>query len=101
MAVDRIFDTLKLRDEGKDIKTHAGNMYKELQNVSKEMNSSTSCFDSQAGEDLRQNFKASAAKFEEFKKVMEDYGEYLIKLADQKEDMEKKLSSAGKQIPKL
>lgn len=101
MADKRIFDTQKLREEGKDIKSYAGKMFQELKNVESEMNSSTKSFDSPAGEDLRANFKKSAAKFEEFKKLMEDYGIYLEKLADQKEKLEQGLSSVAVDIPQL
>lgn len=101
MDVKMIFDTYELRNEGKNIKTYAGKMYDELENVKKEMQNSTSCFDSDAGKTLRQNFEASAKKFEEFKKVMEDYGDYLIKLADQKEERNRNLNDAASKIPKL
>lgn len=101
MADTRIFDTQKLRQEGKDIKSCAGKMFNELQNVQTEMNNSTRSFDSSAGEELRSNFKKSAAKFQEFKKLMDDYGKYLEELADQKEALEKGLSGVAEQIPPL
>ena len=81
MADKRIFDTAKLREEGKDIKKYAKNMHTELKNVDAAIKNSTTCFDSQAGEDLRKNFKSSSAKFDEFKKLMDDYGQYLFNLA--------------------
>ena len=101
MADKRIFDTQKLREEGKDIKSYAGKMFQELKNVESEMNASTKCFDSPAGEDLRKNFKKSSAKFEEFKKLMEDYGTYLEELADQKERLDQGLAGVATQIPQL
>lgn len=101
MAIDRIFDTEKLREEGNEIKSCANHMYEDLQSIKREMESSTSCFDSKAGEDLRANFNHSASKFEEFKKLMDDYGNYLISLAQQKEEMERNLSQAGTNIPVL
>lgn len=101
MALDRIFDTIKLRNEGKDIKKYAGNMYDDLQNVKKEMDNSTSYFDSDAGEELRRSFNTSAAKFTEFKQLMDKYGQYLIELADQKEEMDENMRAASEKIPKL
>ena len=89
------------KDLGNDILTAAGKMYNELTNVQNEMNSSTSCFDSQAGEELRSQFKASASKFDEFKKTMDAYGKYLQEEADRQEDREKRLQNVAQSIPKL
>lgn len=102
MAGDaRRFDSVRLREAGNDILTAAGKMYNELTNVQNEMNSSTSCFDSQAGEELRSQFKASASKFDEFKKTMDAYGKYLQVEADRQEDREKRLQNVAQSIPKL
>ena len=96
----RKFDSVRLRAAGSDIISAAEKMYTELTNVQNEMNNSTACFDSQAGEELRNQFKASAAKFEEFKKTMDAYGEYLKDEADRQEDRENRLQSVAQSIPK-
>lgn len=98
---ERKFDSVRLREAGGDILSAAGKMYTELTNVQNEMNNSTACFDSQAGEELRNQFKASAAKFEEFKETMDAYGKYLQEEADRQEDRENRLQSVAQSIPKL
>ena len=97
----RRFDSVRLREAGSDILAAAGKMYTELINVQNEMNSSTAYFDSQAGEDLRSQFKASAVKFDEFKETMDAYGKYLQEEADRQEDREKRLQSVAQSLPKL
>jgi len=98
---DIVFDSVRLREAGGDILSAAGKMYTELTNVQNEMNSSTAYFDSQAGEELRNQFKASAAKFEEFKETMDAYGKYLQKEADRQEDRENRIKTVAQSIPKL
>ena len=97
----RKFDSVRLREAGSNILTAAGKMYTELTNVQNEMNQSTEYFDSQAGEDLRSQFKKSAAKFDEFKKTMVAYGKYLKDEADREEDRVGRLEKVAQSIPNL
>ena len=97
----RKFDFARLNEAGKDIKSAASKMETELKSVDTAMKNSKAAFDSDAGEELRQRFNQASAKFDELKKMMDDYGQYLITEAERQKQREMKLKTAAGTIPAL
>lgn len=77
MAVVSELSTEKINQAGIDLIDNAEKMYSSLKEVKALIEGSKSYFDSSAGDQMRNKFNESAAKFEEFKSYLTDYGEYL------------------------
>lgn len=94
-------DTKKVNAAGENIINQGNAMYNALKNIEELMKSSAKSFDSEAGEKLRANFRASAEKFEEFKKEVASYGNYLKNYGENQEAINIKIGEIASQIPKL
>lgn len=86
---------------GQDIISEAAKMYTSLSRISDIINSSKSDFDSEAGDNVRKDFNASAAKFQEFETYIKSYGEYLETFAGNILSFENAVKDASSKIPKF
>lgn len=71
-------DLQKISQAGEDIKTQSTNMYNRLKEVHTLIKNTNNVYSSQSGEKFRKEFEKAAAKFEEFKKEVDKYGDFLI-----------------------
>ena len=74
-----VLDLTKINQAGNDIKTKSTEIYKKLLEVEKIIKDSKNVYDSESGEKFRADFRKAASKFEEFKKEVDKYGDFLIK----------------------
>lgn len=93
MSDVRIIDTDRVMQDGRDIKNYGSKMYDELKAVQKLMHDSKEAYDEDSGDQLRLSFDTIAKNFEEFKKLVDDYGDFLIKYAEHQIEIDKKLKA--------
>lgn len=74
-----LLDLTKINQAGEDIKAKSKTMHLKLLEVEKIINASKNVYDSESGERFRADFRKAAAKFDEFKKEVDKYGDFLIK----------------------
>ena len=86
---ERIIDFEKVAEDGEKLKKYAENLYEYLTEVQNLIKNTESSFDSEAGREMRTKFNNSARKFEEFKNVVNNYGQYLVTYAEGQANREK------------
>ncbi len=94
-------DPFRVQKAGETIRTHANKMLASLNEIKSIVNNSKSYFQSDGGDATRKNFNSSAAKFDEFKKFIDEYGQFLESYAGGQIKLDDKVASLGESIPKL
>lgn len=94
-------DEKKVKDAGASIKTDGDKMYKALQNIKTIVDGTKKCLDSDGGDEARKHFNASAAKFDEFKKFIHEYGDFLQNYSGAHKKLDTGVAELAKKIPKL
>lgn len=85
---ERIIDFEQVAEDGRQLKSYAVELYECLTEVQQLIKNTESSFDSEAGDAMRTKFNNSAKKFEEFRDVVSNYGEYLVTYADGQKERE-------------
>ena len=94
-------DPKKVNDAGKEIVEQGTKMYNALKDIQDIINGTKKCFQSDGGDGARANFNSSAAKFEDFKKFIHEYGQFLQSYGSAHKKMDSEVSSLANKIPKL
>lgn len=94
-------DFAKVNKAGDDIITQGNKMFTSLTNIQSIINNGKKSFDSEGGEAIRKNFNASAQKFDEFKKFVAEYGQFLQNYSDVQKRVNDEIQQVATQIPKL
>lgn len=94
-------EVLKVQNAGKDLIENTKKMYDSLQNISILIQGSSSCFDSDAGNQLRSQFAKSANEFSSFRTFLNQYGEFLKTHASNVKTFESAVLDGLNQIPKI
>lgn len=81
-TTNRKIDPEKVGQDGADIKKYGKEMYNALQEAKRLMEASKEVFDQDAADDMRASFKTVSDKFDDFDKLVEEYGNYLIEYAE-------------------
>ena len=91
---ERIIDFEQVAEDGEKLKNYAVELYECLMEVQRLIKNTETSFDSEAGREMRTKFNNSARKFEEFKKVINDYGQYLVSYAEGQKENEQNFITA-------
>lgn len=94
-------DVVKVQNAGTTLQTEAVKMKQALDSIKDIVNNTKSYFQSDGGDDTRKSFNDSAAKFEEFKKFVNEYGEFLKSYGSGHKKVDDAISTAAKKFPKL
>lgn len=94
-------DPKRVNDAGKEIVNHGTKMYNALRDIQSIIDGTKKVFQSEGGDSARANFKSSAAKFDQFKKFIHEYGEFLQSYGSAHQKMDSEVSSLATKIPKL
>lgn len=94
-------DVQKVKDAGASIKTEGDKMYNALQNIKDIVNNTKRCLQSDGGDAARSNFNTSAKKFDEFKKFIYEYGDFLQNYSGSHKKLDTEVAELAKKIPKL
>ena len=101
MSYTSTIEVSKVKAAGSELIEHTNKMYNALTAISNEISSSSKCFDSAAGAQLRQQFAKTAAEFESFKSFLISYGEFLQTHGANVDTFESAVSDILSQIPQL
>lgn len=91
----------QIKKAGDDVINETAKLFQCMQNVKELMDGSKSFFNSPAGDNVRKKFTASAQEFEVFRKVLNEYGQFLIDYAKTYDTLETKINEVASQIPNL
>lgn len=94
-------DFAKVNKAGDDIISQGNAMYNALTAIQNIINNGKKDFDSEGGDAIRKNFNDSAKKFDDFKKFVAEYGQFLQSYSDVQKDLNNEIERIGSQIPKL
>ncbi len=94
-------DPKKVNDAGKEIVVQGTKMYNALKDIQDIIEGTKKVFRSEGGDSARTNFKSSAVKFDQFKKFIHEYGEFLQSYGSAHQKMDSEVSSLATKIPKL
>lgn len=94
-------DPKKVNDAGKEIVEQGTKMYNALKDIQDIINGTKKCFQSDGGDSARANFNSSATKFDEFKKFIHEYGQFLQSYGSAHQKMDSTVSDLARKIPKL
>ena len=94
-------DFAKVNKAGDEIIAQGNNMFTSLTNIQSIINNGKKSFDSEGGEAIRKNFNTSAQKFDEFKKFVAEYAQFLQNYNDVQREANRKIQEIASQIPKL
>lgn len=101
MAFTSKIEVARVKTAGQDLIDNTSKMYEALSSISAEIQGSSSCFDSPAGQQLRAQFAQTAAEFENFRTFLNQYGEFLNTHALNVDAFEAAVEDGLGQIPKL
>lgn len=83
MAIEGINITLdQVAEAANRIKTLNAELDSRLQDIQKEMNNLSSTWQSEAADTIRTNFGKSAARFPEYRKIIDSYATFLEKTVE-------------------
>lgn len=99
--MESTLDRAKINSTGEDMLTEVAKMYTSLNNVKNLVAQSKTYFDSDAGNELRRKFNASADKFSEFQSFLNTYGEFLKTFSGNIQKFEDAVRAAVNGIPTL
>lgn len=94
-------DVAKVDKAGKTIIEQGTKMYTALQNIKDIVNGTTKCLQSDGGDSARSNFNTSAQKFDEYKKFIHEYGQFLQSYQSAHVKLDTEVSDLANKIPKL
>lgn len=94
-------DVTKVQNSGETLQTEAIKMKQALESIKDIVNNTKSYFQSSGGDETRRSFNESAAKFDSFKKFVDEYGEFLKSYGRGHEKLDQSISDAAKKFPKL
>lgn len=94
-------DPTKVNKAGRTIVEEGNKMYNALEGIKDIVNNTKKCLRSDGGDAARANFNSSAAKFDEFKNFIHDYGEFLQNYGKSHVDLDNEVSNLAKKIQKL
>lgn len=86
---------------GGDLIENVTKMYNSLNTISDLIRGSSSCFDSDAGNQLRSKFASAAAEFSSFRTFLNQYGEFLQTHASNVNAFEAAVESGLSEIAQL
>ena len=90
-----------VQQAGTDLIDNVTKMYNSLNSISDLIQGSSSCFDSDAGSQLRSKFASAAAEFATFRTFLNQYGEFLQTHASNVNAFEAAVQDGLSQIPQL
>lgn len=91
----------RVKSTGRVIEEQGTKMYNALKDIQRIVAETKKCFQSEGGDKARENFNSSAAKFDDFKKFVHEYGQFLQSYGDAHEKMDSEVSALAGKIPKL
>ena len=94
-------DPFKVQKAGDNVLSESKKMENALNAIKDLVNNTKSFFQSDGGDKTRQNFNSSAAKFAEFKKFTDEYGQFLQSYGKAQEKLDDEIANIGSKIPKL
>ena len=94
-------DAAKVNSAGKTIIEQGTKMYNALESIKEIVNGTSKCLQSDGGDSARKNFNTSAQKFEEYKKFVHEYGEFLQSYQAAHVKLDTEVSDLANKIPKL
>ncbi len=94
-------DFAKVNKAGDEIIAQGNKMFTSLTNIQGIINNGKKSFDSEGGEAIRKNFNTSAQKFDEFKKFVAEYGQFLQNYNEVQKRINDEIQQVASQIPKL
>ena len=101
MSFTSTIEVSKVKNAGNELIENTTKMFNALNSISTEIQNSSSCFDSAAGQQLRSQFAQTAAEFQNFRTFLNQYGEFLNTHASNVDAFEAAVSEGLGQIPKL
>ena len=94
-------DVEKVNQAGRKIIEEGNKMYSALEDIKDIINNTKKALQSDGGDAARTNFYTSAQKFEEFKKFVHEYGEFLESYAVAHKKIDDVVADLATKIPKL
>ncbi|MBQ2963362.1 MAG: hypothetical protein IJE14_01745 [Clostridia bacterium] len=94
-------DIKKVNAAGTEIIDEGKKMFNSLENIKNIINQGKKSFDSEGGEEIRKNFNTSAQKFEEFKRFVAKYGEFLQNYSEEQRRLNEEIAKIAQKITKL
>ncbi len=94
-------DVEKVKRAGQTIIDEGNKMFNALEDIKDIINNTKKCLQSDGGDSARANFNTSAAKFDDFKKFIHEYGQFLQSYGGAHIKLDTEISDLATKIPKL
>lgn len=94
-------DPKKVHEAGTTILNEANTMKQALDCIKDIINNTKNYFQSEGGDEVRTKFNESAQKFEEFKKFINEYGDFLKSYSEGHDKLDQEIMDSAHKFPVL